>query len=137
MRVDVDAAGQHVLTRRVDRLVGLHVDRGSNQRDLLVFDQHVTFVLIDRGHDRAALDECAHLSNFFALAAGPHPRRELTLTPRRGFPVRGEVWPQALPAYPAYPARPASEPAADRHLLVGVELEGVPAVDLEVAEEAA
>ena len=30
---------------------------------------------------------------FFALAAGPHPRRELSQTPRRS---RGAVWPQAL-----------------------------------------
>jgi hypothetical protein len=43
------------------------------------------------------------------MAAGPHPRRDLSLTPRRGFPVRGAarhpsaaaavgapVWPQAL-----------------------------------------
>src|SRR2546428_5071147 len=34
--------------------------------------------------------------DIFALAAGPHPRRELTLTPRRGFAVRGAGWPQAL-----------------------------------------
>jgi hypothetical protein len=33
---------------------------------------------------------------FFPLAAGPHPRRDLSLTHRRGFPVRGHVWPQAL-----------------------------------------
>src|SRR5262245_41130038 len=36
------------------------------------------------------------LSHLFSLAAGPHPPRVLTLTPRRGFTVRGEVWPQAL-----------------------------------------
>src|SRR5262249_43338291 len=30
------------------------------------------------------------------LAAGPHPRRDLSLTPRRGFAVLGSVWPQAL-----------------------------------------
>src|SRR5262245_13037041 len=36
-------------------------------------------------------------ANFFPLAAGPHPRRDLSLTPRRGFAVRGSVWPQALP----------------------------------------
>ena len=33
---------------------------------------------------------------FFPMAAGPHPRRELTLTPRLGFTVLGSVWPQAL-----------------------------------------
>ncbi len=31
------------------------------------------------------------------IDAGPHPRRELTPTPRLGFPVLGSVWPQALP----------------------------------------
>jgi len=34
--------------------------------------------------------------HFFSLAAGPHPRRVLTLTPRRGFLVRVAVWPQTL-----------------------------------------
>src|SRR5262245_40369596 len=32
----------------------------------------------------------------FSLAPGPHPRRELTQTRRRGFTVRVGVWPQAL-----------------------------------------
>src|SRR5437762_5850062 len=32
----------------------------------------------------------------FPLAAGPHPRHELTPTPSRGVPGRGSVWPQAL-----------------------------------------
>jgi len=56
----VDAAGQHVLAACVDRLVRCYVDRRSDQRNLLVFDQHVTVVLIDRSHDRAAFDECPH-----------------------------------------------------------------------------
>jgi hypothetical protein len=30
---------------------------------------------------------------FFSLALGPHPQRELSLTPRRS---RGAVWPRAL-----------------------------------------
>src|SRR5262245_25373291 len=34
--------------------------------------------------------------NVFPLAAGPHPHRPLTLTPRRGFTVRSSVWPPAL-----------------------------------------
>jgi len=34
------------------------------------------------------------------MAAGPHPRRDLSLTPRLGFSVLGSVWPQApLSAY--------------------------------------
>jgi hypothetical protein len=36
------------------------------------------------------------IRHFFPLAAGPHPRRVLTVTPRAGFSVRGAVWPQAL-----------------------------------------
>jgi hypothetical protein len=32
----------------------------------------------------------------FSLAPGPHPQRELTLMPRRGFTVGGSAWPQAL-----------------------------------------
>ena len=47
---------------------------------------------------------------FFSLAPGPHPRRELTLTPRLGF-----AWPRlgvaagapVSPAHPAHPAYPA------------------------------
>ena len=35
-------------------------------------------------------------SHLFSLAAGPHPRRELTPTPRVGFTVLRSVWPQAL-----------------------------------------
>src|SRR5262245_47761370 len=34
---------------------------------------------------------------FFHWRRGPHPRRVLTLTPSRGFAVRGSVWPPALP----------------------------------------
>src|SRR5262245_37496488 len=36
------------------------------------------------------------IANFFPLAAGPHPRRALTLMPRLGFSVLGSAWPQAL-----------------------------------------
>src|SRR5215475_7184911 len=32
----------------------------------------------------------------FSLAAGPHPRRALSLMPRLGFTVLGSAWPQAL-----------------------------------------
>src|SRR5262245_49518982 len=34
-------------------------------------------------------------SVIFSLAPGPHPRRELKLMPRLGFPVLGSAWPQA------------------------------------------
>ena len=34
--------------------------------------------------------------NFLPLAAGPHPRRVLTLMPRSGFPGPRSAWPQAL-----------------------------------------
>src|SRR5262245_2534613 len=34
--------------------------------------------------------------NIFPLAAGPHPRRVPSLTPRLGFTVLGSAWPQAL-----------------------------------------
>src|SRR4051812_46376392 len=34
-------------------------------------------------------------THFFPLAAGPHPRRVLSLIPRLGFTVLGSGWPQA------------------------------------------
>ncbi len=61
MRVHVDAAGQDVLAVRVDRLVRGHVERCPDQRDLLVFDEDVALVLIDRGDDGAVLDESSHV----------------------------------------------------------------------------
>src|SRR5690349_6118703 len=36
----------------------------------------------------------------FPLAAGPHPRRDLSLIPRLGFTVLGSGWPRALPSAP-------------------------------------
>ena len=36
------------------------------------------------------------LAHIFPLGLGPHPQRELTLMPRRGFPGRSSAWPQAL-----------------------------------------
>src|SRR2546428_5261546 len=52
----------------------------------------------------------------FSLAAGPHPRRELTLTPRRGFsrPRRGVApgafyLPPGPPPPPQLPPHPAPE----------------------------
>ena len=35
-------------------------------------------------------------SDISPLAAGPHPRRELTLMPRLGLQVLSSAWPQAL-----------------------------------------
>ena len=60
MRVDVDAAGQHVLAGRVDHRVGVHVERRADDGDLLVLDEDVAAVLIRRGDDRAVLDQRAH-----------------------------------------------------------------------------
>src|SRR3989441_11945325 len=47
----------------------------------------------------------------FSLAAGPHPRRELTLTPRRGFSR-----PRRRVAAGDFHCRPGPPPAAERHL---------------------
>ena len=74
---------------------------------------------------RAFLHVRRFLAFFFALALGPHPQRELTLTLRRGV-----AWPQrsvaagapvllilprpaypARPAFPANPARPCGDSA--------------------------
>ena len=73
--VHVDAAGQHVLAGGVDHLVGLHVERRADDGDLLVLDQHVALVLIDRGDDGAVLDQCSH-----RLTTGP---RKLEASRRR------------------------------------------------------
>src|SRR5262245_39458981 len=57
----VDAAGQDVLPGRVDGPVGVNVgEAAADERDLLVFDQYVTAVLIDRGDYGAVGDERAH-----------------------------------------------------------------------------
>src|SRR5262245_19613207 len=54
-----------------------------------------------------------HLSaNFFALAAGPHPRGALSLTPRLGSPVLGSVWPRARFPRPRGPTPAAPFPDA-------------------------
>jgi hypothetical protein len=61
VRVHVDAAGQHVLSGGIDRLVGVNVgERRSDDRDLFVLDQHVSLVLIDRSDNRAVPNQCAH-----------------------------------------------------------------------------
>src|SRR5262245_47088026 len=49
---------------------------------------------------------------------GAHPRRVLTLTPRRGFAVRGEVWPQALLHGVAAPPRAHAYPLTRRGFAV-------------------
>ena len=57
--------GSTYLPRRVDHLVdvgGRDVERHADDGDLLVLDQHVARVLIDRRDDRAVLDQCAHRS---------------------------------------------------------------------------
>src|SRR5262245_48665283 len=41
----------------------------------------------------------------FSLALGPHPQRELTLTPHLGFAGLGSVWPQALLSLTPYSHR--------------------------------
>src|SRR5205809_7347930 len=50
-----------------------------------------SFLITDEGSLRVTSTEdgigfSSRATNFFALALGPHPQRELTLTPRRGFP---------------------------------------------------
>ena len=60
MRVDVDAARQHVLAGRIDHRVRLHVESRSDDRDLLVLDQDITGIAIGRSDDGAVLDECRH-----------------------------------------------------------------------------
>jgi len=45
------------------------------------------------------------------MAAGPHPRRVLTLTPRLGFTVLGSVWPQALPSQTGLLRRQPTRPS--------------------------
>ena len=60
MRVDVDAAGQDVLVRRVDDRVGVDIERRADDGNLLVLDEHVAPVLIRGGDDRAVLDQRAH-----------------------------------------------------------------------------
>ena len=52
VRVRVDAARQEVLAGRVDRPVGLHVERLADQRDALVLDEDVADVVIGRGDRR-------------------------------------------------------------------------------------
>ena len=58
VRVDVDAAGDHVLARRVDRAVGLDRSRGPRRSARSSrLDEDVAAVEVGRGDDRAALDQ--------------------------------------------------------------------------------
>ena len=63
VRVDVDAAGDDVLSGRVDDPVGLGRQRGPDRGDLLSLDQDVPAVLVGRRDDRTAPDEKAHGSS--------------------------------------------------------------------------
>ena len=57
--------GRTILPGGVDHLVdvgGRDVERHPDDGDLLVLDQHIALVLIDRGDDRAVLDQRAHQS---------------------------------------------------------------------------
>ena len=68
MRVRVDAAGQHVLARGVDHLVGLHVERLADQRDRLVLDVEIRDVIVGGGDDATAANQNRHLASFFVGA---------------------------------------------------------------------
>ena len=72
--VDVNAAGQDVLARRVDHAVGGHLQPGANQRDLLIFDDQIAVVLIDGRDDGSVLDQCAHFNRSGGLRPADPPR---------------------------------------------------------------
>ena len=55
--VRVDAARQDVPARRVDDLVGRHVERGADEGDPLAVDEDVGDVVVGRGDDAAVLDQ--------------------------------------------------------------------------------
>jgi hypothetical protein len=56
--MDIDAARQHVFAGSIDHLVGLDVGKArADERDLLVFDQHVAAIAIDGGDDFTIPDE--------------------------------------------------------------------------------
>ncbi len=44
------------------------------------------------------------------MAAGPHPRRELTLMPRLGLRRLGSAWPRALVLSSTHPTDPTDHP---------------------------
>src|SRR5205809_6821298 len=93
-----------------------------SQRELTLTSSRRCLAAAKRGRRRSHRPV---LPVFFALALGPHPQRELTLTLRRGV-----AWPQrsvaagapvllilprpaypARPAFPANPARPCGDSA--------------------------
>src|SRR5205085_3219155 len=76
VRVRVDTAWQHVLPGRVDRPVGLHVERLADQRDALVLDVDVTGVVVRRGDDSAALDQDRHDAPFTVAGAQERSRHQ-------------------------------------------------------------
>jgi len=55
--VRVDSARYDVLAARVDNLVGLHVERLSDEGDPLVLDEYVPDVVVG-GSDATAYDQC-------------------------------------------------------------------------------
>jgi hypothetical protein len=70
--VRVDQAGEDELALRIERLVGLHIEAGSDRRDAPPFDQHVAGEVADRRvhrDHRAAADEQPALRH----GSGPGP----------------------------------------------------------------
>src|SRR6266508_4449138 len=60
MRVRVDAAGAHVLPARIDYPVGLDVERFTDLRDRLAFDEDVRDAILVGGDDASTLDQNGH-----------------------------------------------------------------------------
>jgi hypothetical protein len=60
MRVHIDPAGQHQLAGGIDHAIGGQIERGPDRADLLALDQHIAFVEIGGGDNRAVLDQDAH-----------------------------------------------------------------------------
>ncbi len=82
--------------------VGLFLEQRAHSLSIGGFDR------VDERHaskQRRRKNYSQHLVYFFPLAAGPHPRRELTLTPRLGstcprLGVAAGAFPLALGPYP-------------------------------------
>ncbi len=85
MRVRIDAARQHVLARRVDHLVGLHVERLADQGDRLVVDVEIRDVVVGRGDDATIANQNRHHASSifgFGAAASAAPKRGSGVTCR-------------------------------------------------------
>ena len=62
MRVWVDAARQHVLSRRVDRPLGRDVEIGADQQNPLALDEDVRDEVVGGGDDAPSPDQDRHRS---------------------------------------------------------------------------